>query len=171
LSRPLWTSVCRKLTRTPKKTCCGRVTGHDPYDDSVDVTAPENLAATRGVYHDRAMNAEYEITSRFQNGQITLYRVITAPATWTVESQHPGLYWAWDEKAAHPHWGGNNHTVNTGLTPATDVCWMITASVTADQIDWVPTLALNATFCFEDEREVRLLPSSQPRILSTKRLG
>lgn len=86
----------------------------------------------------------------FKGGKITVWREITAPANWTPESGHPGIYWSWDEDAAEAHWG----THKDG-----EVKWLMMAEVTPAMIDWPATLCQNANPDYEDEKEIRLLPN------------
>lgn len=97
---------------------------------------------------ERIEEKYHEIARIARNGKMRLYRVITAPANWQPDpNRHPGVYWSWDEDAAEAHWGDYSE----GNVP-----WLITADVEIQHIDWETTLAMNADFSFEDEKEVRV---------------
>jgi hypothetical protein len=91
-----------------------------------------------------------ELTRLMKGGRMRIWREIIAPEDWTPDpKQHPGLYWSWDKEAAEAHWGDDD-----------GVPWLLSATVTEDQIDWVQTVAQNATHHYQDEKEIRLKPNT-----------
>jgi hypothetical protein len=112
-----------------------------------DVTSPEFMEWFAGWIEENYSGPEYDITDRVQNGHITLWRCITAPADWTPEGRHPGIYWSYIQEAASAHWGSFG---------GDQVEWIMQATVPVGAIDWEATLRMAAQPDYEDEKEVRL---------------
>lgn len=87
----------------------------------------------------------------FRNGKLAIWREIVAPTDWQPDTGHPGLYWSWDKNTAEAHWADE---ADDG------VAWILLAHVTFDQIDWVATLAQNASPSYADEKEVTVLQTA-----------
>jgi hypothetical protein len=132
--------------------------GHDP--DDGDPSEDEIMAWAK----ERVEAAESNIEYRFKDGHLPIYRMITAPADWKSDpNRHPGIYWSWDETAADAHWGSFANG---------QVQWMLYAEVTADQINWVDTLAANGDASLgENEREITLYEHQPVKILKYWRVG
>lgn len=112
----------------------------------------------RATFEDRAWDAYNAIIDRMTNGTLTVYREITAPANWQPDpNRHPGTYWSWDEQTAEAHWGSFANG---------EVKWIIVGQVVAKQIDWVATLANNAAFDYENEREIQLIPNGRVTVVN-----
>ena len=80
------------------------------------------------------------------DGSIKIYRAITLPEGETPDTnRYPGVYWTFDPEAIHPAHGHMGQHI-----------WVFTAETFVDQIDWVRTLAQNATPGYEAEKEIRL---------------
>ncbi len=121
--------------------------GHDDIDD-VDISSDEFNREFALFFEDRIGDAEASIGDRFRNNKLPVFRVITAPLDWKPDlNMHPGIYWSWDEKSAQAHWGSYQNG---------DVEWMLRGHVDHDDINWVTTLAMNASLSYADEREIRL---------------
>lgn len=90
-----------------------------------------------------------------------VYRAITAPVDWKpTADRHLGIYWTWDVHAAEAHWSEGN-----------GVEWLLTARVTAAEIDWIRTLTANCDPTLgEDEKEITLNPASQLNLLAFERV-
>lgn len=95
----------------------------------------------------RLRNAYDEISAYIQgDDSIKIYRAITLPEGEAPDtSRHPGIYWTYDQDAIHPAHGHLNQHI-----------WVFTAKTDVNQIDWVRTLAQNATPGYESEKEIRL---------------
>jgi len=123
----------------------------DEYDieklDSFDTKDPDFLKWFKRQIENSADDAYREISRHMDGNTLQVYRVITAPRDWTPDSRHPGLYWSWDFKAAEAHWGSFEKS---------HIKWVMEATVSADEIDWVPTLAMNSLTTYEDEKEIRI---------------
>ncbi len=132
--------------------------GRDPYEEGDDEDGDAFEAYQRNWCIDRLYGALSNIRHRFQGNQITVYRCISAPEDWQPDGRHPGIYWSWDKNAADAHWGDGQ-----------GVNWLMTAVVTTDQIDWVPTAVQNALSSYEDEREIRLKPDTPVHIIDWHR--
>ncbi len=103
----------------------------------------------------------YEIRNLFKGNVLPVWREITAAPDWRPDpARHLGICWSWDKHAAEAHWGefGNGH-----------VKWLLSAEVFETAIDWMHTLALNASPSYEDEREIRLFPEASIRLLRVER--
>jgi hypothetical protein len=124
----------------------------DGFEDAFDEWLKEHC-------WDEVNNYYYEIHSQVENGAIECYRMITAPKTWKIDQQHPGLFWSWDLDAADAHWG----KFNKG-----DVRWLITAQIPELSIDWIKTLVQNGHESYKDEKEVRIFDSAAVNVISTK---
>jgi hypothetical protein len=106
----------------------------------------------------RIYNVFSDIEYLIHNNQLTIYREITAPPDWKPDpNRHIGIYWSWDSHAAEAHWG--NYSGN-------DIEWLITATVETKYINWLNTLAKNACYDYEQEREIELKHNSPIHILS-----
>lgn len=130
-------------------------------DEPVDLKNPEIEERLLDWAIDRVRDAYQDIDYRFSGDTIRIYREITAPAKWKPDpTQHPGIYWSWDEGAAEAHWGSFSNG---------QVKWLLTAEVTAAQIDWVSTLAANGAPSYEDEREITLIEGTPVHLISCQR--
>lgn len=129
--------------------------GMEPYgnDDEVDETDPHFQEWLKDYVDNRIGEAVEYMASSFtmQNGEIVLYRMITAPASWVEQggltTRPLGVFWSWDEEAAESHWG-EHHSGNQE--------YLIVASVNPKDVDWAISIFANANPSYEDEREVRL---------------
>lgn len=130
-------------------------------DENSDVdTSDPRVGKSRALrrwfrYHftDRIESVYWDIEQRVQNGQLPVYREITAPVNWQPDpNRHPGNYWSWDEHAAEAHWGSFKNG---------DVKWLLVGQATLNQIDWVGTLAKNASYDYESEKEIQLKPGAR----------
>jgi hypothetical protein len=92
----------------------------------------------------------------FRNGRLAVWREIIAPVDWQPD-EHPGLYWSWDEDGAEAHWDDGAYADN-------GVAWLLQAHLTFDQIDWVSTLAQNASPAYADEKEITVLRTADVEI-------
>lgn len=112
----------------------------------------------RDTFTDRIWQKYYEIDQHVQNGMIIVYREISAPADWQPDpTRHPGLFWSWDERAAEAHWGS--------MAP-NQVSWVMVAQVPVGAINWTSTLAKNASFTQEEEKEIELRPRAKVVVLN-----
>ncbi len=104
-------------------------------------------------YRFREQQQLYETMFRNGGGRITLFRAMKVSKSWLKSLTKPnailGIYWAYEENAAEPHWGyGNGGKTETAL---------LQTSVTEDQVDWEGTFEANLHPSLgEDEKEVRL---------------
>ena len=163
---PDWDQVVASMEREIKNSSADHATVRaeygldDPYDKSQDDT-PEFHEFVKDWCHDKAGDAFYSISSKFNNGHIEAWRVITAPETWKVTDQHPGIYWAWDKNAADCHWGefGNGQ-----------VKWRIHARIPETSVDWIATVIMNALLSYTEEREIRIYPDAPVEILDVERV-
>ena len=89
-----------------------------------------------------------QLSQLFKGGTLPIWREIIAPVDWQPTERHPGIYWTWDRDAASAY-GGDRRSGD-------GVPWLLSAEVTFDQIDWVETLAQNATPAYAEEKEIRL---------------
>lgn len=98
-------------------------------------------------------DAEWQIENRIRQngGKLKVYRAITAPRDWKPdENRHPGVYWSWDHSAAQAHWGSLSRD---------HIVWVLEATISPSDIDWVATLGQNAIPAYREEKEVRLKPN------------
>jgi len=125
--------------------------------ENIDIDSPEFLDWFRGFVSDNYNDAEFAIENSFENGEITLWRAITAPRNWKPDpNRHPGIYWSWDFRAAEAHWGDFRDG---------SIVWILETKVHADAIDWEATLAQNAQPSYVEEKEVRLKEGYPVKIL------
>ena len=117
-----------------------------------NVDTPEFTEAFVKWSKDEVEASLDEITQLFKNDKLRVWREITAPVDWK-PSGHPGLYWSWEKDAAEAHWGDGE-----------GVKWLLEATVTFDQIDWVETLGRNASTSYNDEKEIRVLASADVKL-------
>ncbi len=101
-----------------------------------------------------------------ENGEIILYRAITAPPTWVAQggltSRGLGIFWSWDKDAANTHWGdysGNHET------------YLLQGTASRDEVDWTTTIFANANPSYEEEKEVRLNDNATIIILGLYQLN
>lgn len=91
----------------------------------------------------------YDIVGRssHQNGMVSLYRAIQAPANWYpdhIEDRPLGIYWSFEMDSAEAHWaGGGEYT------------WLIEARAPISAIDW--PITLENKIIYEGEDEIRVL--------------
>lgn len=129
--------------------------GMEPYgeDGKVDETDPHFQEWLKDYVENRIGEAVEYMASSFtmQNGEIVLYRMITAPVNWVEQggltTRPLGVFWSWDEQAAEAHWGEFNNDTQQ---------YLIVASARVQDIDWATSIFANANPSYEDEREVRL---------------
>lgn len=122
-----------------------------------DTTSPEFMAKFVQWSKDEVEAMFDQLKQLFKADTLWIWREITAPEDWKPDpTEHPGKYWSWDKDAAEAHWGGGND----------DVKWLLSAKVTFEQINWVDTLAQNATPYYADEKEITLWPNSPVKIES-----
>ena len=99
-----------------------------------------------------------------ENGEIIIYREITAPADWVEQggltTRGLGVYWSWDEHAAEAHWGNFSEG---------QVKYLLQGSVSYNEVNWVSTITKNAHSQSEDEKEVELKEGSTIRLLGVYR--
>lgn len=95
-----------------------------------------------------------------QGGVFRLYRCITAPKDFKLDpSRHPGIYWSWSEGAAEAHWGKYDQG---------DIEWVIAADVPEGSVNWIQTLAQNASPDYENECEITLKQNAALEIVSCR---
>lgn len=128
-------------------------------DDTPEYKARLSAWAEERI-HDAASTVQYH----FHGGDVIhVYRMITAPPNWKPDpNRHPGYYWAWSEKCADAH-NGNFRNGN--------VKWMLEADVHKSQINWVQTLAANASPSSEDECEINILEGAPIKLTRYKRVN
>ncbi len=135
----------------------------DDFDDNktkVDHNTEEFKKWFSDWVEERYSEPEYEISSKIKDGKITLYRCITAPKDWKpTPDRHIGIYWSWSESAADAHWGDFSDG---------NVSWIIKGEVPVEYIDWVVTLAMNASPSYDEEKEVRLKDNAPVTLLGYK---
>ncbi len=94
-----------------------------------------------------------------EDGEIMLYRVITAPPDWVQQgglSTRPlGEYWSWEEGAAEAHWGSFDSDHEQ---------YLLVASANPKSVDWTKSIYANADPSAEDEKEVAVLPGTKVRL-------
>lgn len=129
--------------------------GGDPYDDEIECEGEDYDRFVEDWCYEQVGEAFENVTMNFHGDKIRIWRMITAPLNWSPEGRHPGIYWSWDERAAEAHWGNVNDSAH----------WLISGETTADQVNWVQTLFQNAHSSFEDEKEIRLKPQANVKIL------
>lgn len=119
-----------------------------PDFSDVDIKSDDFFNWFSNYVDENYSEAEWDITSKIKNGHLTIWRSITAPEDWNPESQHPGIFWTYDENVAEPHWGqfGEGH-----------VEWIMQATVPLDAIDWLRTLIMSGNPDFRHEKEIRLV--------------
>lgn len=110
---------------------------------------------------ERVYDALSNIEWLGRHGTIPIWREITAPANWTPDAQHPGIYWSWDQHAAEAHWGNFD---------GGNVKWLMHARVAMKNVDWPATLAMNANPDYESEKEIRLKPNTPIKLEWWKRV-
>lgn len=138
--------------------------GRDPYDVGGD--SEEDNQKFQAWYlqwaENRIEEKAYGLGDLIKGGVIRIYRVITAPADWKPDpARHPGIYWSWDKGAAQAHWG----EYREGMAE-----WMMVADVEARYVDWTFTVAHNADFDYEEEKEIRLLPNAPVKMIHVTKL-
>ncbi len=128
----------------------------DPYDDT---EIPDEDALVAAWCEEKVAQEYRNLQWMFQQngGKLKVWREITAPEDWKIDSRHPGIFWSWDKAAAEAHWGdfGNNH-----------VRWLIEAIVAVNDVDWPHTIVQNANPDYSDECEIRLIPNRPINIIS-----
>lgn len=93
-----------------------------------------------------------------ENGEIMIYRVITAPQDWVqkggLTARPLGEYWSWEEGAAEAHWGefGTGHEQ-----------YLIVASTDPKNVDWTISIYANANPSSVEEKEIALLSGTKIR--------
>lgn len=132
--------------------------GHDPYELE-DAMADDHdlkqqfLAFLPDFFEEQIIQADYNITSRatIRNGQMLVYRNITAPSTWIkrngLQVQSLGIYWSYDSHSAEAHWGSYE---------GGNMVWQLAGWVPLKDIEWPVTLYQNASASYEDEKEIRV---------------
>lgn len=138
--------------------------GEERESEEPSLDDPAFRAEVTAWAEDRIDAAERNIEARFKSNLLPIYRMITAPADWKPDpSQHPGIYWSWDQRKADAH---------LGRFEAGYVKWMLYTEVTAEQIDWVSTLAANGEISTgDDEAEITLWDNQPVKILKYWRVG
>ncbi len=103
---------------------------------------------------------EGNIAGLIKNGSLTLYREISAPVDWDYRLEtRPHDYWSYDIEAAHAHWASDG---------ADDIRWLITATISANQVDWVRTLVQGGNVMLSSEKEVCLQQGVRPDIIDVR---
>lgn len=100
-----------------------------------------------------------------QNGEIVIYRRITAPDNWVEQggltAQPLGVFWSWSEDAAESHWGDHSSGHQE---------YMIMGSVRMQDVDWVQTLYANANPLYEEEKEINVNDGAPVKFLDVYRI-
>lgn len=130
----------------------------EDYDEGVNTSRFKRWL--RQWSYDEVEVAFDTVRRLFQGNMIKVWRVITAPATWKVDQQHPGIYWSWEMHAAEAHWGAFS---------GGDVAWEIAGEIAFQDVDWPSTLAGNAHPSYAEEKEIRLIEGRPVKILGVRR--
>jgi hypothetical protein len=108
---------------------------------------------------ERIDDAFWNYRHLFKEDHIVAYRMITAPQDWRATERHPGIYWTWDRDAAQAHWGNYKEG---------NVEWLIEAELPVASIDWGATLAMNASWDYAEEREIRIHADAPLKLLQAR---
>lgn len=86
------------------------------------------------------------------DGKIKIWRIITTNDKdflnkFKSQGKHLGIYWAFDEKAAEPHWGYGK-----------DINVKFECRIDENNVDWLDTIKVNLTL--QEEKEIRLFKNT-----------
>ena len=138
-------------------------TGHERDSNEVSVEDPQIVAWFENLFLERVYDKEDDIKTLadWDGNEIVIYREITASEDWLssaeIITEALGVFWSWDKNAAEAHWGafGSGH-----------VHWLIVSKVPKGRVDWPDTLAKNASFSQEDEKEIEVMEGTPLPLLA-----
>jgi len=124
---------------------------------------PQALQWFENIFAERVYDKEDDIKTLadWDGNEIIIYREITASEDWLSSAEiitaALGVFWSWDKNAAEAHWGsfGSGH-----------VHWLIVSKVPKGRVDWPSTLAKNASFSAEDEKEIEVMEGTPLPLLA-----
>ena len=99
-------------------------------------------------------NAAADLSFLPVDGILKVHREVVAPADWnhSIETR-PHRYWSHNASLAHAHWGEGG-----------GIRWLLSGSISLDDVDQAATVACNANPMLSDEAEVRLKPGASVTI-------
>jgi hypothetical protein len=135
-------------------------------EEKINFKSPEISESFKAFVQEQALerleNARHDLTydlSQNEDDTLTIWRSIVVPNDWpeNVNERPIGIYWAYRETAAEPHWGsfseGNAEIILEGR-------------VNVEDVDWSQSVLMNAQ-C-KEEREIRLLPTAMVLLVSAR---
>jgi GNAT superfamily N-acetyltransferase len=138
----------------------------DPEEEKeFDALPPEEQQAIRNENAYNELESSYnDILDRhmFWAYPLTVYRAMTLTDIKDMRTKGVGVYWAWDEEAAQPHWGYGEG--------AGSVVYTLKAQVGERDIDWKGTIWANLDPNIGDEeKEIRLKEKCHPVLVAWRR--
>ena len=105
-------------------------------------------------------NIKSKIDSKIEDGQLTIWRVITVDEKWLdhfiKHGKHLGIYWSWEESSAEAHWGyGEDKNIEVRFQ----------CTIDERQVNWKDTILLNMhPGLGEEEKEIRLVKNTRLKL-------
>ncbi len=106
------------------------------------------------MLREAGLNTAADLSFLPADGMLKVHREVVAPADWdhSIETR-PHRYWSHDANLAHAHWGEGG-----------GVRWLLSGSISLDDVDQAATVAYNANPMLSHEGEIRLKPEASVRI-------